>query len=208
MPDLASCGQASANDASGSPSGEPAGEPSDAPASTPDPDPPSASVPPRSAATDRDGAAPTPDLEVIDGAAAPHLADALADGLRRVLPLVAHPVRRVHVRLVRDAEMARLHERHLGVPGTTDVITFPADADSSAVDVDLALCVDEASRQASRRGHDAARELLLYAVHGVLHEAGHDDHERDTAARMHAEEDRLLAAAGFGPVYARPEADR
>jgi len=206
--------------------GGPSDERAGVSASSADPDPPSASVPPPSASPGDDGTAATdasgghegsivPDLDLVDGAGAPALAADLLDALARVVPLVPHAVARVHVRLVRDDEMATLHERHLGVPGTTDVITFPASAGADAVDVDLALCVDEAERQAARRGHGVLAELLLYAVHGILHEAGHDDHDPAAARRMHAEEDRLLVAAGFGAVYGpadRPkscgEADR
>ena len=66
------------------------------------------------------------------------------------------------------------------------------------------LCLDEAARRAIEFGHGVERELLLYAVHGVLHCLGHDDHEEEQRARMHREEDRLLAAVGVGAVY-RPE---
>ncbi|VAX42159.1 hypothetical protein MNBD_PLANCTO03-1432, partial [hydrothermal vent metagenome] len=74
------------------------------------------------------------------------------------------------------------------------------------LDVDLLLCVDEARRQAEARGFTIERELLLYLVHGVLHCLGYDDHTEADAARMHAEEDRLLEAAGVGATYALPEA--
>jgi probable rRNA maturation factor len=63
--------------------------------------------------------------------------------------------------------------------------------------------VDEAGRQSAVRGHTVEQELLLYVVHGVLHCLGHDDHDPDAAARMHAEEDRVLAAVGVGVTYAR-----
>lgn len=111
----------------------------------------------------------------------------------------------VRARLVDDAEMSDAHLRWSGVPGTTDVLTFDlaegAGARGGALDVDLLLCVDEARRQAAARELPAERELLLYLVHGVLHCLGHDDHDEDAAARMHAEEDRLLEAAGIGVTF-------
>lgn len=117
----------------------------------------------------------------------------------------------LRIRIVNDAEMAAAHEEFSGIPGTTDVLTFDlgteplaADepADGAVLDTDILVCLDEAARQGAARGHTPARELLLYAVHGVLHCLGHDDHDEAAAARMHAEEDRVLSAVGVGPTYA------
>jgi len=109
----------------------------------------------------------------------------------------------VRGRIVGDAEMAEGHMRWLDIPGTTDVLTFDMrERDDEPLDVDIMLCFDEASRQADIRGLKPEHELLLYVVHGVLHCLGHDDHDEADAARMHAEEDRLLGLAGVGPIYA------
>ena len=59
--------------------------------------------------------------------------------------------------------------------------------------------------QGRRRGqgtaHGTRGELLLYALHGLLHAAGHDDQDDASYRRMHAEEDRILDAAGFGRIF-------
>lgn len=99
--------------------------------------------------------------------------------------------------------MAAAHSGFLGVDGTTDVLTFDlTEPGQPDLDVDILVCVDEARRQGAARGHGVERELLLYIVHGVLHCLGHDDHDPSAAARMHAEEDRILEAVGVGPTYA------
>jgi len=114
----------------------------------------------------------------------------------------------VRVRLIDDAEMAQLHQRTLGDPTPTDVLTFDLGGDPAGpLDVDLALGVDAASRQATARGHALERELLLYFIHGVLHCLGHDDHDEAEAAAMHAREDEILRAIGVGPVFACDNAD-
>ncbi|USO00146.1 MAG: rRNA maturation RNase YbeY [Phycisphaeraceae bacterium] len=107
----------------------------------------------------------------------------------------------VRARVVSDAEMADAHERYSGVAGTTDVLTFDL-SEAGALDTDLLVCVDEARRQADRRGHPVEHELTLYIIHGVLHCLGYDDKSDADSARMHAEEDRILTAIGLGPVYA------
>lgn len=111
----------------------------------------------------------------------------------------------VRLALVDDDEMAREHARTLGDPTTTDVITFDlADGASAAtreLDADLLLCVDEARRRGAERGHAPERELLLYALHGVLHCLGEDDTDEASHARMHAREDEVLEAIGVGATY-------
>ncbi len=116
--------------------------------------------------------------------------------MAKLLPMAAPGVSRFTLRLVDDAEMARLHARHMNDPTTTDVLTF-VDGD----EVDVAVCVDEARRRSEEMGHELRRELLLYALHGMLHAAGMDDRTPEDFTRMHAEEDRLLAAAGLPPTF-------
>ena len=127
------------------------------------------------------------------------------DRLSACLAHVPVPVARVTVEVIDDHRMTALHERFSNVPGTTDVLTFPASGPGERVEVDIAICVDEAARQATTRGHELRRELLLYALHGVLHCTGFDDRTPAEHARMHAEEDRILQAIGLGVVYARGE---
>jgi probable rRNA maturation factor len=110
----------------------------------------------------------------------------------------------VRVKVVGDAEMSAAHEEFLGEAGTTDVLTFDMTPPDEPLDVDILICADEAARQAAPRGHAPQQELLLYIVHGLLHCLGHDDHDPADAARMHAEEDRILESLGVGATYSRP----
>jgi len=45
-------------------------------------------------------------------------------------------------------------------------------------------------------------ELLLYALHGMLHLCGFDDRTDRGFRTMHRREDDILTALGFGPVFA------
>ncbi len=134
------------------------------------------------------------------------------------------PIGRVTIRVVADATMVELHWRHRGDASTTDVLTFPdIAADDPRVDpsvgpipgpelepeldpvleADIAICADEAARIAATLGHATREELLLYALHGLLHCCGHDDGDDAAFAAMHAEEDRILDAIGIGAVFNR-----
>lgn len=133
---------------------------------------------------------------------------------REFAALLAHfpkQVVRVDVQLVGDAAMAAAHKRFMDIDGTTDVMSFPAhdESDGAApVEADLFICTDVAAREAAARGHAAEREILLYAVHGTLHACGFRDDTEESFRAIHAEEDRVLSAGGFGSVYAAGQVSR
>ena len=107
--------------------------------------------------------------------------------------------------LVGDREMAELHHRFLGQEGPTDVLAFPLMEEPRLV-ADVVLDVDEARRQARRRGLPAYDEVVLYAVHGVLHLLGHDDHDPTARRRMRRAERVCLERLGIPPVFRRRRA--
>ena len=104
--------------------------------------------------------------------------------------------------LVGDEEMAALHERFLQEKGPTDVLAFPLMEEPLLVG-DVVIDVEEARRQAVTRDLPAYDEILLYAVHGVLHLLGHDDHEREARRRMRRAERDILKRLGVQPVFRR-----
>ena len=115
--------------------------------------------------------------------------------------------------LVGVRRMAALHERFMGIPGPTDVLTFPLEHDDAGhvTSGEVVVCVPEARRQAKARGIPVERELLLYALHGLLHLCGYDDRTDASFATMHRTEDRILTQLGVGPVFntaAAPSAPR
>jgi probable rRNA maturation factor len=108
----------------------------------------------------------------------------------------------IDVVVIGDEAMARLHRDFLNLPETTDVLTFDLkESKEGPIEGEVYACIDEASRCAAQREHSVREELLLYAVHGLLHLAGYDDHDPVEHERMHRREDELLAAVGVGPVY-------
>ncbi len=123
------------------------------------------------------------------------------DRLREAIGHIDRPVARITVSIIDDTEMSRLHKRHSGIDSSTDVLTFPISEGQSPIEADIAVCLDVARRVAGELGHRVEHELLLYALHGVLHCAGFDDHSEKDYLTMHAEEDRILRAVGVGAVF-------
>jgi probable rRNA maturation factor len=127
----------------------------------------------------------------------------LHERLVSALAHVTRPVERITVAIVDDERMRALNRTHRGVADTTDVLAFERGADDSAIEADIVVCADEAARRAAELGHPLEQELLLYALHGILHCAGFDDRTNEDFEAIHVEEDRILAAIGVGPTFAR-----
>lgn len=125
--------------------------------------------------------------------------------LPKAIAMIAKPPAEVSVVLLGDMKMAALHEQFMAVPGTTDVLTFEIDHDARGrcTSGEVVICVSYAKREANRRGLAVENELLLYALHGVLHLSGFDDLDPKAHRRMHDTEDRILRAIGVGAVFAR-----
>jgi len=120
--------------------------------------------------------------------------------------LLRCPLREMSLVLVGDVAMSELHRRFMNDPSPTDVLTFPLDMDQRgrASSGEVYVCVPEARRRAKQHGTRVADEVLLYALHGMLHLCGFDDRTPAGFARMHRTEDRILTRIGVGPVF-RPK---
>lgn len=117
--------------------------------------------------------------------------------------LVWPALNELSVALVADAHMRQLHFEFMALDTSTDVLTFPLEYDSSGQETagEIVVCVDEAARQSRQRGTTVRQELLLYALHGMLHLCGFDDKSEAEFVRMHRKEDQILVQLGIGPVF-------
>lgn len=99
--------------------------------------------------------------------------DALAELARRTLQGEDAPAVELSLSFVPLEEMSALHERYMGEPGPTDVLSFPMGEDGLLGDV--VVCPAYATADAA----DVQSELRLLVVHGVLHLLGYDHEEED-----------------------------
>ena len=120
------------------------------------------------------------------------------------MSMVASPLRELSVVLVDDKTMSQLHRRFMHQTGPTDVMTFPLERDrrGRAISGEIVICLPEARRRAKIEGIPTKNELLLYAIHGLLHLAGYDDRTAAGFQEMHRTEDQILKRLGVGPVFA------
>jgi probable rRNA maturation factor len=95
-----------------------------------------------------------------------------------VLPRVAAYVARaegfrrghVSIAVIGEKQMARVHERHLGARGSTDVLTFDLGTDRRRRELfgEIIVCADVARRAAARQGRSrrgAGRAFTVPALH-------------------------------------------
>jgi probable rRNA maturation factor len=90
----------------------------------------------------------------------------------------------VEISILGARAMARVHRDFLGIPGPTDVITFPYG--------EILICAPIAAARAKEFAHDTTTELALYAIHGLLHLSGHNDTLPAAAHRMAATQEKIL----------------
>ena len=114
-----------------------------------------------------------------------------------------HPQAELSVLLVDEGTMASYHEKYMGEPGPTDVLSFPmdelrppADDDEPPVGLlgDIVLCPAVTRRQAAEHARSADAEAEYLLVHGILHLLGFDHADDDERAEMFGLKDKIIAA--------------
>jgi probable rRNA maturation factor len=112
----------------------------------------------------------------------------LRSQLERALTLLPRPLPNgldaIDIVLVDRAAIARAHADFLGDPSETDVITFTYG--------EILVCPAVAREQAPAHGAEVDDEVLLYALHGILHLTGYDDTTPKLAREMTQAQDALL----------------
>ena len=114
---------------------------------------------------------------MIRASLAASLSPYLRKQIRKAHQLLKPPLKELSIALVNDRRMSELHMEFMNLPGPTDVLTFPLELDKRgrALSGEVVVCVPEARRRAKEHGVSVRDELMLYALHGMLHLAGFDD---------------------------------
>jgi probable rRNA maturation factor len=86
------------------------------------------------------------------------------------------------ITFVSDAEMCKLNRQFRGKNITTDVLSFPYEADEFDADKDfigdIVISIEQAERQAIENNLTLENEVFQLILHGILHLLGYD-HETD-----------------------------
>ena len=114
-----------------------------------------------------------------------------------------HPQAELSILLVDEDTMIAYHEKYLGEPGPTDVLSFPMDELQPPEDDeepplgmlgDIVLCPAVTARQAAEHARSAEAEAEYLLVHGILHLLGYDHAEDEDKAEMFGLKDKIIAS--------------
>src|SRR5215218_9867225 len=132
-----------------------------------------------------------------DGAGLVRLANFALDQLR------IHPQAELSILFVDEATMSAYHQKYLGEPGPTDVLSFPMDELRPPNDDDeppegllgdVVLCPAITDRQAREHSRSPTEEAEYLLVHGLLHLLGFDHGAPPEKAEMFQLKDKIIAA--------------
>lgn len=112
----------------------------------------------------------------------------------------------VNIVLAGNRCLQQLNRQYRGKDTPTDVLSFSMieagrtgrfalPAEEQLVVGDVYISLDKAEEQAQEAGHSAHREILILAVHGLLHLAGYDHGNRHDYERMRKQEAEYLRLA-------------
>ena len=110
----------------------------------------------------------------------------------------------VGVRVVNNAESARLNMRYRGRRRPTNVLAFPfAPPPGVRADTlgDLVICAPVVNREALAQGKAVAAHWAHMVVHGIMHLRGYRHDTRGEAAAMERRETAILRRLGFPDPY-------
>jgi len=134
-------------------------------------------------------------LTALERAAQDAAALALEHAVEKNSPLAL--LGSIEVALVDDTMIDQVHRDFMNIEGATDVITFHHG--------EIVISAETAIRQATEYHEPPAREILRYLVHGLLHLAGHEDHNDASRAKMEAAQEAIVTTLWHGGLAGQIE---
>ena len=104
---------------------------------------------------------------------------------------------RLGVVLTDNRAIHELNLKYLGHDYATDVISFTLEIDDSHLEAELVVSTEVAKDRCTEFEWSELSELMLYVVHGTLHQVGYDDKMEEDALRMRRMEAVYLALIGI-----------
>ena len=104
--------------------------------------------------------------------------------------------------LTDDAEIRRLNKTYRSLDQATDVLSFPQDEEAvnesgKTLLGDVVISVETAARQAEEHHLSFNEELILLAIHGILHLLGYDHERSPQDARVMKDKTRMIFESLF-----------
>ncbi|QBQ53863.1 rRNA maturation RNase YbeY [Nitrosococcus wardiae] len=112
----------------------------------------------------------------------------------------------VTIRVVDEAEVAKLNWRYRCKQGATNVLSFPFEVPAPlpfkiSLLGDLVICAPVVAREAREQAKEEKAHWAHLVVHGVLHLLGFDHQQEKEAQQMEAMEIIILRSLGYPNPY-------
>ena len=91
-----------------------------------------------------------------------------------------------------DAKMKVLNRCFRGKDKSTDVLSFPIEANGKNLEGEIYISFPQARRQAALFGNQTEGEILRLSAHGILHLLSYDHHTIKERTEMIAREEKYL----------------
>jgi probable rRNA maturation factor len=99
----------------------------------------------------------------------------------------------VEISLATKEQISQIKKDFWGKNRPTDVVSFRYnEADGNGISAEIIICPEIALERAEEYGNTFIFELLLYAVHGILHIAGENDSTQAEKNKMRKEENKIM----------------
>ena len=100
---------------------------------------------------------------------------------------------RLGVVLTDNVAIHTLNSKYLGHDYVTDVISFTVERSETHLEAEVVVSVEVAGERCQEFDQDAEKEILLYIIHGTLHQVGYDDKTKYDSQIMRQMEAAYLA---------------
>jgi probable rRNA maturation factor len=107
----------------------------------------------------------------------------------------------IEIEIVKDSQIRKISKKYLKKDHATDCISFDLTDERKTKHFLIIANAKRAVKVAKKRRTNTEAELLLYILHGLLHNLGLNDATKKDAAIMHKTEDDFLSKIGLGLVY-------
>ena len=104
---------------------------------------------------------------------------------------------RLGIVLTDNGAIHALNRKYLGHDHVTDVISFNLECTDTHLEAELVVSAEMAKDRCEEYGWDEESELLLYVIHGALHQVGYDDQTKNDAQLMRQMEKKYLRVLGI-----------
>ncbi len=129
---------------------------------------------------------PVPEAKILKAAKA--ALRRLNGDVYRLNGLIGRRHHLISIVFVGTKRMRAVNKKYLKHDYLTDVLTFDLGEEQG----EIIICPGVAAAQAQAHQTSTENEIILYAIHGILHLAGFDDHRPKDIIKMRAMENELL----------------